>query len=259
MAIFNSIIAGTSRKSAGNATFYQRLGTNCFRQKPVPKEGRSFSVNQLKQQKLYKFIKANIDAGFLKPFIDIVFDAKRKSGKGQTKMNMFYQNVMPQLVAQRDTIYQLAEDALVSSEKMFGTAQELGGKFSKGSLGACAIATLTKKAATIPAAALENYLAVANASLSPSDTPFTTADVFVAAVMSDATGSGYVVVYPAKIAPTVSGSNYSIPTTALPWPNNLNTATNIILIIGRSGEGTSLDSSQKYFCTDSVFFDVADS
>lgn len=259
MAIFNSIIAGTSRKSAGNATFYQRLGTNCFRQKPVPKEGRSFSVNQLKQQKLYKFIKANIDAGFLKPFIDIVFDAKRKSGKGQTRMNMFYQTVMPQLVAQRDVIYELAEDELVSSEKLFGTGQESGGKFSKGSLGACAIATLTKTAATIPAAALDNYLAVANASLSPSDTPFTTANVFVAAVMSDADGSGYVVAYPAKIAPTVSGSNYSIATTTLPWPNNLKIATNIILIIGRAGEGTSLDSSQKYFCTDSVYFDVSGS
>lgn len=213
-------------------------------------------MNQLKQQKLYKFIKANIDAGFLKPFIDIVFDAKRKSGKGQTKMNMFYQNVMPQLVAQRDTIYELAEDELVSSEKFFGTGQESGGKFSKGSLGACAIATLTKTAATIPAAALDNYLAVANASLSPSDTPFTTADVFVAAVMSDAAGSGFVVAYPAKIAPTVSGANYTIATTTLPWPENLTIATNIILIIGRAGEGTSLDTSQKYFCTDSVYFDV---
>lgn len=259
MAIFNSIIAGTSRKSAGNATFYQRLGTNCFRQKPVPKEGRTFSVNQLKQQKLYKFIKANIDAGFLKPFIDIVFDAKRKSGKGQTKMNMFYQNVMPQLVAQRDAIYKLAEDALVNSETFFGTGQEGGGKFSKGSLGACAIATLTKAAATIPAAALENYLAVANASLSPSDTPFTTTDVFVAAVMSDATGSGFVTFYPTKVKPTLSGSNYSIPTTTLPWPENLTIATNIILVIGRAGEGTSLDASQKYFCTDSVYFDAKDS
>lgn len=256
MAIFNSIIAGTSRKSAGNATFYQRLGTNCFRQKPVPKEGRSFSVNQLKQQKLYKFIKANIDAGFLKPFIDIVFDAKRKSGKGQTRMNMFYQNVMPQLVAQRDAIYELAEDELVSSEKLFGTGQESGGKFSKGSLGACAIATLTKTAATIPAAALDNYLAIANASLSPSDTPFTTANVFVAMVTSDAEGSGYVVTYPVKIAPTISGSNYSIPTTTLPWPANLTIASNIILVIGRAGEGTSLDTTQKYFCTDSVYFDV---
>lgn len=257
MAIFNSIIAGTSRKSAGNATFYQRLGTNCFRQKPVPKEGRSFSVNQLKQQKLYKFIKANIDAGFIKPFIDIVFDAKRKSGKGQTKMNMFYQNVMPQLVAQRDEIYELAEDNLVSSETFFGTGKELGGKFSKGSLGACAVATLTNTAATIPAAALDNYLAVANASLSPSDTPFTTANVFVAMITSDAAGSGYVITYPTKVEPTVSGSNYSIPTTTLPWPKNLTIASNIILIIGRAGEGTSLDSSQKYFCTDSVYFDVS--
>lgn len=256
MAIFNSIIAGTSRKSAGNATFYQRLGTNCFRQKPVPKEGRAFSVNQLMQQKLYKFIKANIDAGFLKPFIDIVFDAKRKSGKGQTKMNMFYQNVMPQLVAQRDKIYELAEAELVSSEMLFGTTPANGGKFSKGSLGACAIAKLTKTAATIPAAALDNYLAVANASLSPSDTPFTAADVFVAAVMSDADGRGYVVKYPAKIELTVSDNNYSIDTTTLPWPGSPKIATNIILIIGRAGESTSLDSSQKYFCTDSVFFDV---
>lgn len=256
MAIFNSIIAGTSRKSAGNATFYQRLGTNCFRQKPVPKEGRTYSVNQLKQQKLYKFMKANIDAGFMKPFVDIVFDAKRKSGKGQTKMNMFYQNVMPQLVAQRDAIYELAEDELVNSETFFGTGKETGGKFSKGSLGACAIATLTKEAATIPAAALDNYLAVANASLSPSDTPFTTANVFVAMITSDAEGSGYMITYPTKIAPTVSGANYTIATTTLPWPENLTIATNIILVIGRAGEGTSLDSSQKYFCTDSVYFDV---
>lgn len=256
MAIFNSIIAGTSRKSAGNATFYQRLGTNCFRQKASPKEGRTYSANQLKQQKLYKFIKANIDAGFMKPFIDIVFDAKRKSGKGQTKMNMFYQNVMPQLVAQRDALYELAEDAMVHSEKFFGVGQDLGGKFSKGSLGSCAVATLTKTAATIPAAALDNYLAIANASLSPSDTPFTTANVFVAMITSDAEGTGYVIAYPTKIAPTTAGGNYSIATTTLPWPEGLKIATNFILIIGRTGEGTSLDTSHKYFCTDSVYFDV---
>ena len=256
MAIFNSIIAGTSRKSAGNATFYQRLGTNCFRQKASPKEGRTYSANQLKQQKLYKFIKANIDAGFMKPFIDIVFDAKRKSGKGQTKMNMFYQNVMPQLVAQRDAIYELAEDTMVNSEKFFGTAPGLDKRFSKGSLGSCAVATLTKTAATIPAAALDNYLAIANASLSPSDTPFTTADVFVAMITSDSEGRGYVITYPTKIAPTASGSNYSIATEKLPWPGNLTTATNFILIIGRTGTGTSLDTMQKYFCTDSVYFDV---
>lgn len=256
MAIFNSIIAGTSRKSAGNATFYQRLGTNCFRQKASPKEGRTYSVNQLKQQKLYKFIKANIDAGFMKPFIDVVYDAKRKSGKGQTKMNMFYQNVMPQLVVQRDAIYELAEDAMVNSEKFFGVDQDLGGKFSKGSLGSCAVATLTKTAATIPAAALDNYLAIANASLSPSDTPFTTANVFVAMITSNAEGTGYVITYPTKIAPTTAGSDYSIATTTLPWPENLKIAANFILIIGRTGKGTSLDTSQKYFCTDSVFFDV---
>lgn len=256
MAIFNSIIAGTSRKSAGNATFYQRLGTNCFRQKPVPKEGRTYSVNQLKQQKLYKFIKANIDAGFMKPFIDIVYDAKRKSGKGQTKMNMFYQNVMPQLVAQRDALYELPENDLVSSEKFFGTGQEMGGKFSKGSLGSCAVASLTKSVATIPAAALDNYLAVANASLSPSDTPFTIDDVFVAMITSDAEGSGYVITYPEKIKPTAAESNYTIATTTLPWPDNLTIATNFILIIGRAGDAGSLDTSQKYFCTDSVYFDV---
>lgn len=256
MAIFNSIIAGTSRKSAGNATFYQRLGTNCFRQKPVPKEGRTSSVNQLKQQKLYKFIKANIDAGFMKPFIDIVFDAKRKSGKGQTKMNMFYQNVMPQLVAQRDAIYALSEQELVNAETFFGSGQNIGEKFSKGSLGSCAVATLTKTAATIPAAALDNYLAVANASLSPSDTPFTLDNVFVAMITANAAGNGFVITYPTAIKPTAAGSNYTIDTTTLPWEKQVIVATNFILIIGNKGAGTSLDASQKYFCTDSVYFDV---
>lgn len=256
MAIFNSIIAGTSRKSAGNATFYQRLGTNCFRQKASPKEGRTYSVNQLKQQKLYKFIKANIDAGFLKPFIDVVYDAKRKSGKGQTKMNMFYQNVMPQLVGQRDEIYALAEDAMVKSEMFFGVNQEIGGKFSKGSLGACAVSSLTKTLATIPGAAMENYLAIANASLSPSDTPFTINDVFVAMVTSDAEGTGYVTTYPTKIQPQAADANYTINTSTLPWPAQLTIASNFILVIGRSGTGTSLDTTQKYFCTDSVFFEV---
>lgn len=256
MAIFNSIIAGTSRKSAGNATFYQRLGTNCFRQKPVPKEGRTSSVNQLKQQKLYKFIKANIDAGFMKPFIDIVFDAKRKSGKGQTKMNMFYQNVMPQLVAQRDEIYALSEQELVKSEVFFGTGRDSGGKFSKGSLGSCAVASLTKSAATIPAAALDNYLAVANASLSPSDKPFTLDNVFVAMITANAAGDGFVIAYPTAIKPKAAESNYTIATTTLPWVEQVVIATNFILIIGNKGTGTSLDTSQKYFCTDSVYFDV---
>lgn len=256
MAIFNSIIAGTSRKSAGNATFYQRLGTNCFRQKPVPKEGKTYSVNQLKQQKLYKFMKANIDAGFMKPFIDIVYDAKRKSGKGQTKMNMFYQNVMPQLVAQRDAIYEYSEQELVNAEVFFGTGKELGGKFSKGSLGSCAVSSLTKSVATIPGAALENYLAIANASLSSSDTPFTINDVFVAMITSNAEGTGYVITYPTQIQPQAAESNYTIATTTLPWPDNLTIATNFILIIGRTGTAQSLDTSQKYFCTDSVYFDV---
>lgn len=256
MSIFNSIIAGTTRKSAGNATFYQRLGTNCFRQKPSPKEGRTYTQNQLKQQKLYKFIKANIDAGFMKPFIDIVYDAKRKSGKGQTKMNMFYQNVMPQLVAQRDLIYELSSEEMVSSTTFFGSTAENGGKFSKGSLGACAVVSLTKSLATIPAAALDNYLAVANASLSPSDTPFTIADVFVAMITGNAEGDGYVLVYPTKVTPTAASSNYTIDTSDLPWPTQLTIDTNFILIIGRAGAGTALDASQKYFCTDSVYFDV---
>lgn len=257
MAIFNSIIAGTSRKSAGNATFYQRLGTNCFRQKPVPKEGKTFSVNQLKQQKLYKFMKANIDAGFMKPFIDIVFDAKRKSGKGQTKMNMFYQNVMPQLVGQRDAIYELTEQALVDAEIFFGVSKEPGGKFSKGSLGACAVSSLTKTVATIPGAAMDNYLATANASLSPADTPFTIEDVFVAMITANASGDGYVITYPTKIKPAAAGGNYTIATTSLPWTAQPAIATNFLLVIGRAGTSGALDSSQKYFCTDSVFFDVS--
>lgn len=256
MAIFNSIIAGTSRKSAGNATFYQRLGTNCYRQKPSPKEGRTYTQNQLKQQKLYKFIKANIDAGFMKPFIDIVFDAKRKSGKGQTKMNMFYQNVMPQLVAQRDEIYALSEQELVKAEVFFGTNQELGGKFSKGSLGACAVASLTKSVATIPAAALDNYLAIANASLSPSDTPFTLDNVFVAMITANAEGDGFVIAYPTAIKPKAADGNYTIATTTLPWVEQVTIATNFILVIGSKGAGTALDTSQKYFCTDSMYFDV---
>lgn len=61
MTVFNSIIAGKARKSAGNATFYTRLGVNCYRQKPSPKENQTYTVNQLKQQKVYKFMKANID------------------------------------------------------------------------------------------------------------------------------------------------------------------------------------------------------
>lgn len=256
MTIFNSIIAGTSRKSAGNATFYQRLGTNCYRQKPSPKEGRTYTQNQLKQQKLYKFIKANIDAGFMKPFIDIVFDAKRKSGKGQTKMNMFYQNVMPQLVSQRDQIYELASDDMVNSTMFFGSTADNGGKFSKGSLGACAVVSLTKTLATIPGAALDNYLAVANASLSPSDTPFTIADVFVAMITGNAAGDGYVLSYPTKVTPTAASGNYTIDTSDFPWPTQLSIDTNFILIIGRAGAGTALDASQKYFCTDSVYFDV---
>lgn len=256
MAIFNSIIAGISRKSAGNATFYQRLGTNCFRQKPVPKEGRTYSVNQLKQQKLYKFIKANIDAGFLKPFIDVVFDAKRKSGKGQTKMNMFYQNVMPQLVAQRNEIYELAEDAMIDPEMFFGTGYAGEKRFSKGSLGACAVSALTKTEATIPVAALENYLAVANTSLSPSDTPFTINDVFIAMIIGNAAGDGYDIAYPTKALPVAADGSYTIDTSKMPWNTQPTVASNFILIIGRAGTSSALDTAQKYFCTDSVYFDV---
>lgn len=256
MGIYSSIVVGTAKKSAGEATFYKRLGTNCFRKKVGKRENAKFSVAQLKQQKLYKFIKANIDGGYMKPWLDIVVDAKRKSGKGQTKMNIVYQTIMPHLVAEKDTIYGFSDAEMIKPDQFLGSNFPDTAKISKGVLGANALASYSKTAALIPVAALDGYLAQANASLPAGETPYTKDDIFLAVVSDNDEGDGYVLTYPTKVAATVSNGNYSLATTGITIGGELTAVIQVVIVIGKAGEGTALDTEKAYFCTDSKFFKV---
>lgn len=255
MAILNSIVVGKARKSAGNATFYQRLGVNCFRQKVTPKENPKFSSAQKKQQKLYSFIKENIDAGHMKPWINLMTDAKRKSGKGQTRFNMFYQAVMKHLVELKEQIAVLDADAIVNPALFFG-AEAQSKEFTKGILGALPVYQGSQSnALCIDSVALDVLLDSANEKLGPSDPLFTDENIFIAGVVANEAGDGYTVVYPAKC--TVGADNEgerSLMADGTLDPSGAMADGYIVLVVGYPDEeGENLDTDRKFYCTDAVY------
>lgn len=255
MAIFQSIVFEKGRKSAGNATFYRRIGVQIARSKPLPKENPTFTTAQRKQQKVFKFMKANVDASNVISIVNMMYDAKPRSGKSETKYNMFYRSFMPHIVAQKEQIWELENDALVDNSIFLGTSDEGADKLINGILGNLTFNSMSAATLTISAAIMDNIIAKANAQLSEGATPFTTDNVFIA-VVGAPTGStvGYSITAPTKVTLTESDADYSISVSTL--TEGMDSAKNIyfIMAIGYAGTGGALDTEQRYFCTDSAVF-----
>ena len=162
MGILRSVALGKSRKSAGDLTFYTRIGVACFRQKPALSPGYKATVPQRMQQKVFQFMKRNIDASGVKAFIDNFLDAKAKSGRSETKMNIFYRNFMPHLVAQKAAIYELADNEMVDNSIFLGTSATNSDKLTSGVLGELTLKTAAAASITMDATILDAIIQKAN-------------------------------------------------------------------------------------------------
>lgn len=255
MAIFRSIITGSARKSAGDATFYKRIGVQIFRQKPLPKENPTFTVAQKKQQKVFKFMKANLDASNVMTLVNMCYDAKPRAGKSETRYNMFYRAFMPHLVAQKEEIYELDAEELVNNSIFMGTAANNSDKLINGILGEVAVTSATATSIVLPTLVLDNLIAKANAKLSDNATPYNTGNVFVAIFGAKADSeTDFVLVPPTKITPSVSGDDATLTISAETADIDTTKKAYAILVIGYPDASEGLDVEQRYFCTDSLGF-----
>lgn len=251
MGILNSVALGKSRKSAGNITFYNRLGVGCFRQKPSANPSYRPSVAQSMQQKVFKFFKANVDASAIQSLLKLTFDAKNKAGKSQTMYNMFYKSFMPHIVAQKSAIYGLSEEDLVSPSLFLGAAGSHNDAISKGVLGLPSVVILPSNKFSIDAAILDEMLNKANTMSAHADSAFTINDLFVSIVSGKAgSQNAFNIVYPTHIKPTLNNAVYEFDLSTI--VANSDTAVNIyaIITIAHSKAG-ALDTTKRYFSTDS--------
>lgn len=252
MGILNSVALGKSRNSAGNITFYNRIGVGCFRQKAGVSPNYKPTVAQQMQQKVFKFIKANIDASGIMALLRITYDAKAKAGKSQTMYNMFYKSFTPHIVAAKSTIYSLADDALVDPVKFIGAPGAHDDIFSNGVLGTLAIQSASTSTVTVDATVLDNLIAKANSMLSSSDTPFTKEDCFVSIFgASSAQGGGYQIVFPSKVTPTLAQGTYTFTISSLTG-SIANTAAAYFMLTLAKSSGDSMDATKRKFSADSV-------
>lgn len=252
MGILNSVALGKSRNSAGNITFYNRIGVGCFRQKAGVSPNYKPTVAQQMQQKVFKFIKANIDASGVMALLRITYDAKPKAGKSQTMYNMFYKSFTPHIVMQKPAIYELAEDDLVDPAIFLGAPAGHNDIFSNGVLGALAVKSAGTAAVTIGATVLDNLIAEANSMLSASDTPFTKDDCFVSIFGGNGTpDGGYQIIFPTKMAPTLSGGTYTFDISTLTGSLSTSAAAYFVLTLAKSS-GSAIDATKRKFSTDSV-------
>lgn len=252
MGILNSVALGKSRNSAGNITFYNRIGVGCFRQKAGVSPNYKPSVAQQMQQKVFKFIKANIDASGVMALLRITYDAKAKAGKSQTMYNMFYKSFTPHIVAQKAAIYELSEDELVQPVTFIGAPGSHSDIFNNGVLGTLAVQSAGKDTVKVDATVLDNLIAKANSMLSQSDTPFTINDCFVSVFgASSAEGGGYQIVFPTKVEPALSEGTYTFTISTLTGSIARTAAAYFTLTLAKSS-GDSMDATKRKFSTDSV-------
>lgn len=252
MGILNSVALGKSRNSAGNITFYNRIGVGCFRQKAGVSPNYKPTVAQQMQQKVFKFIKANIDASGVMALLRMTYDAKPKAGKSQTMYNMFYKSFTPHIVMQKPAIYTLSEDDLVDPAIFLGAPAAHNDIFSNGVLGALTAKTSYVDDLTIDAVALDNLIAKANAMLSANDTPFTINDCFISLFgASNSAESGYEVVFPTNVVPTLAENAYKFDISALTGPISSSVAAYMVLTLAKKS-GASIDSTKRMFSTDSI-------
>ena len=252
MGILNSVALGKSRNSAGNITFYNRIGVGCFRQKAGVAPNYKPTVAQQMQQRVFKFIKANIDASGVMALLRITYDAKPKAGKSQTMYNMFYKSYTPHIVAQKPAIYELSEDAMIDPALFIGAPAAHSDIFSNGILGALAVKSADAKSVVVDATILDNLVAKANTMLSASDVPYTINDCFVSIFGADGgSDSGYKIVFPTKVAPTLSGGAYTFDIASLTGSLSASVASYFMLTLAKSS-GSAIDMTKRRFSADSI-------
>lgn len=252
MGILNSVALGKSRNSAGNITFYNRIGVGCFRQKAGVSPNYKPTVAQQMQQKVFKFIKANIDASGVMALLRLVYDAKPKAGKSQTMYNMFYKSFTPHIVMQKPAIYELAEDEMVNPAIFIGAPGAYSDIFSNGVLGSLAVKSATPEEVAIDATVLGNLVDKANAMLSASDTPFTVNDCFVSIFGArNEAGDDYQIVFPTKVQPSLSDSTYTFDIRTLTDSLSSSVASYFMLTLAKS-TGSAIDTTKRRFSVDSI-------
>lgn len=252
MGILNSVALGKSRNSAGNITFYNRIGVGCFRQKAGVSPNYKPTVAQQMQQKAFKFIKANIDASGVMALLRLVYDAKPKAGKSQTMYNMFYKSFTPHIVAQKPAIYELTEDNLVDPAIFLGAPGAHSDIFSNGVLGSLVAKSATYEGVSIDATALDNLVAKANAMLSAGDTPFTVNDCFVSIFgAKKEAGDDYQIVFPTKMQPTLEDGAYTFNIKTLTGSLSPSVASYFMLTLAKSS-GSAIDTTKRRFSVDSI-------
>ena len=255
MSILNSIVVGKARNKAGSAVFYTRMGVPCFREKAVLSKNRSYSAAQLAQQKVYKFIKTNLDAFGLMPIVNVLFDQKASSGKGQTKYNLFYKAFLPHIQAQRDEIALLDDSEMKSASMFLRQPSGFNDRIIEGVLGASG-ATLTSATSgnatlTMDALAVQGLLEKANAKLSASDTLFTIDNIFVGSIVQGTNDADTVAItMPKKATADSAGTGIQ---TEIATGTSKDTAIYALIAVGYPGDSNSLDTSKKYYSADSIF------
>lgn len=253
MAISRNLATGKSRKSAGDFTYYTRLGVACFRQKPARSPGYKSSVPQRMQQSVFRFMKQNVDASGVKSFIDTFYDAKPRKGKSETKMNMFYRSFMPHMVAEKAAIYGLAEEAMINPSLFLGQPSSNRDRLSNGALGTLILGESTLESMTIAEDFLNQILDKANKLISVSATPYTADDVFVGVFGANPTSqTGYQLVAPTNVKPTLANGVYTFDLSAL--TSGMSDSTNVYVALMIAGVDTSggVDIMRRKFATDSA-------
>lgn len=252
MGILNSVALGKSRNSAGNITFYNRIGVGCFRQKAGVSPNYKPTTAQQMQQKVFKFIKANLDASGVMALLKLTYDAKPKAGKSQTMYNMFYKSFTPHIVMQKPAIYALADDDMVNPAIFLGSPASHNDIFSNGVLGALPVVSASVDGVVVDAVVLDSLIDKANALLSASDTPFTINDCF-ASIFGASKGAdgGYEVVFPTKVTPSLSDGAYKFDVSSISASVSPSAAAFFVLTLAKSS-GSALDMTKRMFSADSV-------
>lgn len=252
MGILNSVALGKSRNSAGNITFYNRIGVGCFRQKAGVSPNYKPTTAQQMQQKVFKFIKANLDASGVMALLKLTYDAKPKAGKSQTMYNMFYKSFTPHVVMQKPAIYELEEDNLVNPAIFLGTPASHNDIFSNGVLGALPVVSSSVDGVVVDAVVLDSLISKANSMLSAGDTPFSVNDCFMSIFgASKSADGGYEIVFPTKVTPTLSEGAYKFDVSSISGSVSPSAAAFIVLTLAKSS-GKAIDTTKRMFSTDSV-------
>lgn len=255
MSILNSIVVGKARNKAGSAVFYTRMGVPCFREKAVLSKNRSYSAAQLAQQKVYKFIKTNLDAFGLMPIVNVLFDQKASSGKGQTKYNLFYKAFLPHIQAQRDEIALLDDSEMKSASLFLRQPSGYDDRIIEGVLGASG-ATLASDTSgdatlTMDALAVQGLLEKANAKLSANDMLFTIDNIFVGSIVQGTNDADTVAItMPKKATADSAGTGIEME---IATGTTKGTAIYALIAVGYPDESSNLDTSKKYYSSDSIF------